>query len=308
MLQPFFLCFIMLLLAACSPSGNGDDHTQLSDDGVPFLSSEVAGIIQTALIQEASGLVMSRVHMDACWTHNDSGGEPKIYLISTTGESKGSYLLKGTENRDWEDIAMGPGPDPDFNYIYVGEIGDNNARYEEKKIFRFPEPSAQPGQNKVDTIQHVDVIRFIYPDGKRDAETLLVDPFTKDIYVISKRETSVHIYRAAYPQDLTKVITLEMLGQLPMISRNEGDQIVGGDISEDGKEVLLKAYNKIYYWKRDDQNTSIADLLKSPPVELPYVPEPQGEAITFATDGSGYYTLSEKNITTQQQLLFYKRK
>ena len=309
MQKSFFWCFMGLLhIMACAQNGNDDDTTQPPDNGAPFSSPEVAGLIQTTLIQEASGLVTSRAHTDVLWTHNDSGGEPKVYLISTSGESKGSYFLEGAENRDWEDIAMGPGPDPDVNYIYVGEIGDNNARYETKKIFRFPEPTSLPGQNEVDTIHNVEMIQFTYPDGKRDAETLLVDPFTNDIFVISKRETSVHIYRAAYPQDTDKVIALEMLGQLPLGSTDVGDQIVGGDISKDGKEVLLKSYTKVYYWQRDDGNISIFELLKSSPVELPYVPEPQGESITFAMDGSGYYTLSEKSFASQQQLFFYKRK
>ena len=309
MQKSFFWYLIGLLhVVACAQNGNGDDTTQPPDNGAPFSSPEVAGLIQTTLIPEASGLVTSGVHTDALWTHNDSGGEPKIYLISTSGESKGSYLLAGAENRDWEDIAMGPGPDPDVNYIYVGEIGDNNARYETKKIFRFPEPTSLPGQNNVDTIQNVEVIQFTYPDGKRDAETLLVDPVTNDIYVISKREASVHIYRAAYPQSTEKTLVLEMMGKLPLVASDIGDRIVGGDISEDGKEILLKSYSKVYYWQRDDDSLSIFELLKSSPVELPYVAEPQGESITFAMDGSGYYTLSEKSFATQQQLFFYKRK
>jgi hypothetical protein len=41
---------------------------------------------------------------------------------------------------------------------------------------------------------------FQYPDGSRDAETLLLDPLTKDIYVISKREfEDIRVYRAPYP-------------------------------------------------------------------------------------------------------------
>lgn len=304
----FYYLIMLSHLVGCTPNENGDDHTQPVDDQVPFSTPEVAGTIQTSMIQEASGLVASRSMANVLWTHNDSGGEPKVYLISTTGTSLGSYWIQDAENRDWEDIAIGPGPDSNRDYIYVGDIGDNNARYEIKKIYRFPEPSAQPGQNEVDTVSDVHVISFIYPDGPRDAETILVDPFTRDIYVVSKRDTSVHLYRAAYPQDTENVNELELVGKLPLGSGSQADQIVAGDISKDGKEVLLKSYLKVYYWQRDDENTSLYDLLKSEPVELPYEAEPQGEAISFADDESGYYTLSEKSFASQQELFFYKRK
>ena len=43
-----------------------------------------------------------------------------------------------------------------------------------------------------------------------------------------------------------------------------------------GLEVLLKTYVEVYCWKRA---SSAEALFASPPETLPYVPEPQGEAI-----------------------------
>ncbi len=293
---------------ACAQKSHDDNDIPVIEQEEVFASPEVSGDIEGTEIQEASGLAASPIFDQSFWTHNDSGGPPIVYLISATGQLKGKVLLSGANNRDWEDIAIGPGPEANVNYIYVGEIGDNNARYNEKRIYRFPEPDRVSGLDATDTVHNADIIRYVYPDGPRDAETLFVDPFTKNIYILSKRETSVNIYIAAYPQDTENVITLEKSGTLPLVAENIGDQIVAGDIAQDGLEILLKSYNKVYYWQRNDVSTSITDLLQSEPTELPYTPEPQGESITFATDNSGYYTLSEKRFTEQQRLYFYKRK
>ena len=110
---------MILHVVACAQSGSDDGVTPLPNTKAPFSLPEIAGDIQTSDIQESSGIVASRAHASALWTHNDSGGEPKIYPISTTGEGMGTFFLEGAQNRDWEDIAIGPGPQPDVNYIYV---------------------------------------------------------------------------------------------------------------------------------------------------------------------------------------------
>ncbi len=274
----------------------------------PFDEAETAGTLENNNINEASGLTASRMNAQALWTHNDSGNEPVLFLIGTDGASLGSFYIEGVENRDWEDIAVGPGPEDGKNYIYIGDIGDNMAIFEAKQIYRIAEfEVTNPGKNRVDTVRSVSVISFRFPDGNFDAETLMVDPLTKDIFVISKRESFVGIYRAAYPQSTAEVIELKRMGEFPIKSTSVFDQIVAGDISPDGMEVLLKSYGRIFYWRRKSANQTINDLLQEAPMILPYVAEPQGEAITFAVDGSGYYTLSEENQNIKPVLYFYKR-
>jgi hypothetical protein len=74
----------------------------------------------------------------------------------------------------------------------------------------------------------VDSISLQYPDGPRDVETLMVDPITKDIDIISKRTSYSRVYRAAYPQSISSTTTLEYKCQLPW------GWAVGGDIIDDG--------------------------------------------------------------------------
>ncbi len=79
---------------------------------------------------------------------------------------------------------------------------------------------------------------------------------------------------------------------------------VGGDISSDGKQIAIKNYWVVYYWERED-GESIPDALSRKPVQLPYKPEPQGEAIGFSYSGDRYYTLSENRFRITPVLYQY---
>lgn len=260
-----------------------------------FKNAEAKGNIENRAINEASGLAASINRTNMLWTHNDSGDSATLFLINHYGASVAQYSLKGATNRDWEDIATGPGPDDQKSYIYVGDIGDNRAQHEIKTIYRVEEPQSLSETEITD----FDVINFKYPDGKRDAESLFVDPLSKDIYILSKREAKIGVYVASYPQSTSEVITLEKLSSIPY------QQTVAADISADGQEILLKTYYKVYYWKRN--NRSISDTLSSPPISVKYQIEPQGEAIAWQRDGLGFYTLSEKRMRIEPVLYYYAK-
>lgn len=283
--------YIFCGLLACSASA---DEVKVYDN---FEAAEARGKVENNLITEASGMAAGINNPDLLWTHNDSGNDPIIFLLDEKGMDKGSFVLKGVENRDWEDMTSGPGPDEDKNYLYVGEMGDNTASYEQKYIYRFEEPIlGDPEEIKI-----FDTISFKFPDGKRDAECLMIDPATKDLYIISKREPEVGVYRASYPQTTTGINMLEKLGSIPY------HNIVAGDISADGSGILLKTYSKILYWERF-KNEPILQALQKDPVQITYDPEPQGEAIAWKKDMSGFFTLSEERHGIEAILYFYKRK
>ena len=248
-------------------------------------------------IKEASGLEASVKNPGALWTHNDSGDTSRIFLIHENGVDIKTFYLDGVRNRDWEEMTLGPGPDEDKSYLYVAEIGDNEAVHEFYYIYRFEEPAEQDES----LITAIDVIRFQYPDGNRDAECLMIDPLTKDLYIISKREDNVHLYRMAYPQSTSTTIIPVKLGTLPF------HKIIAGDISTDGKEVILKTYDEILYWKRASDERIEALLLTSP-INIPYEREPQGEAMAWRNDQTGFYTLSEEPGRKEAEVYYYQRK
>jgi hypothetical protein len=259
------------------------------------------GLVENDDIKEASGIAASRANPGVLWVHNDSGDKNRIFAMNEKGMNLGDFYLENCEARDWEDIAAGPGPVEGENYLYVGDIGDNKAKHKIKYVYRFIEPvllSGEPPKNHI--VKNVDILRFQYPDGKRDAEALMVDPLTKDFYIISKRELNVKVYQASYPQPLDNVSILKCIDTLDLA------MIVAADISPSGLEIIMKNYHEIYYWKRLP-GESIKKALSRKPQKLPYVKEPQGEAVTWDSKGSSYFTISEENDGFPCHLYYYPR-
>jgi hypothetical protein len=262
-----------------------------------FSNQILVGLLENKKIEEASGLAFSKSHNGLIYTHNDSGGGRRIFVIDTLGQGMGVFKLKGVWNRDWEDIAVGPGPDPKLNYIYIGEIGDNQAEYDNIFILRVPEPTQFTEGLEIEP----EVLKLTYPDGPRDAETLMVDPISKDIFILSKRDSLNILYKTTQEAFDRKEAVLEKFMELPLTMS------VAGDISADGSEILIKNYFTVYYWTRNE-NETVEQALARNPLILPYKPEPQGEAIGFHPNGKSYFTLSEKRFNIEPVLYRYNRK
>ena len=56
---------------------------------------------------------------DLVWMHNDSGDLAK-YGVGLDGSYLGTIRLKGAIARDWEDMCIGPGPEDNTDYLYIG--------------------------------------------------------------------------------------------------------------------------------------------------------------------------------------------
>ncbi|RYF68431.1 MAG: PE-PGRS family protein [Cytophagaceae bacterium] len=264
---------------------------------VQFSTEPTMTAVDADQINEASGIADSRSMPGTLWVEQDGGSPAELALLGYDGHIRGKLAIPNATNRDWEDLTIGPGPQANVNYLYIAEIGDNNGQFGNYTIYRLPEP-----KNLTDAVGPVEKINFNYPDGARDAETLLIDPQTRDLYIVSKRETKVHLYRLAYPQSTTSVITAELLGELPYT------YVTGGAFSPDGSEVVLRTYTNVFYWSRKSGQT-VADAMQLTAArDLPYRLEPQGEAICFDRENKGYFTLSEKVNGVNPTLNYYLRK
>jgi hypothetical protein len=284
-------------MAACnkSLSFGPADTSAVPVTTVPFESTPT-GLPMKTLINEASGIADSKINPGYLWVEEDSGNPPQLYLLNHAATTVKKIYIKGAVNRDWEDIALAAGPDVSKKYLYVAEIGDNDAVHTSSSFYRFEEPAAS-----TDTVRVYDVINFTYADGPRDAEAFLVDDNTKDIYIISKRDAKSRLYKIAWPYSTTTTNTAVFVEELPY------NGVVSAAISTDGKEIIVKTYVALnYYVKNAGEN--IAQALQKTYTGLGYQLEPQGEAVTFALDNSGFYTLSEIGMASTQSLFFYKRK
>jgi len=267
-----------------------------------FLPGVQVGTVAAGAIDEASGLLASRANSGVLWVHNDSGDSARVFAVNTAGTLLGTYTLSGAGATDWEDMASGPGPGGG-EHLYLGDIGDNNATRGVSRppiqVHRVGEPAVASGQSPVSGgLTGVETFTLMYPDGARDAETLIVDPANGDLYVISKRESRSRVYRAPAVSLVDgATITMEYKGQLPW------GWATGGDISPDGDEILIRRYSDVSLWSRPP-GTSFWEAFAAGPTGVPQRPEPQGEAISFDRDGWGYYTLSEG---TSQPIYYFDR-
>lgn len=291
-MRSIFLVGSLLVMASCKLEVPGVDRTQ-------FVSTPTSTPVTPGQIDEASGMVDSRSMPGNIWVNQDSGSPAELALLGYDGKIKGKISIPNSSNRDWEELANGPGP-KEGNYLYIGDIGDNSAQNPILQIYRFPEPA-----NLQTPVTQVERINFRYPDGPRDAEAMFVDPATKDIYIISKQINNVRLYRFPYPQNINEVTVLEPLGELPVAF------VTGAAISPDGNEMLVRNYTEIRYWKRN-AGQSIADALqngtsRSVP-SIPVPTDPQPEAVCFDKDNKGYFTLSERNNAASVNLYYYARR
>lgn len=248
-------------------------------------------------LREASGLAASRANANLLWSQNDSGSDARLFLVGPDGNQRAEYTVEGARNYDWEDLAatfVNGQPT-----VYIGDIGDNTNIRDVGDIYRCTEPVF--GGAATGVIRGAQRIIFRYPDGAHDAETLLVDHQTGDLFVLTKEATRSRVYRIPFPQAVNTTITAEKLGELPL------GFLTAGDISPDNTEVILKSYTEVFYWKREAGESLLATLSRTPR-RLPYLAEPAGEGLAFAADGSGYFTLSEAIEGIQPRLFFYKRK
>ena len=266
-----------------------------------FAQPRQVGTMTDPGLIESSGLAPSRRNPGYLWTEEDSGNPNEIQLLSQAGTLVARFTIDGAANRDWEDMAVGPGPVAGETYIYLADIGDNKLRYPEKIIYRFPEPGIT-GQILPYTghVTNAETIRLTLPDGPQNAEAILVDPVTKDLFILSKSDRS-ELYRATYPQSLSQSTLMTRQLVMPF------DKVTSAGISPDNREILIRTYGQLFYYPRQS-GESVVDALKRTPKRIPLANEPQGEAVGWAIDGSGYYTTSEKPDANPQAIYWYRRK
>jgi hypothetical protein len=258
------------------------------------IKSEVTGRLSSPVLSEVSGVAVSQIHNNILYVHNDSGDSSRFFAITPQGKLITTYYFKAKYNGfggvlDCEDIAVGAGPAKGQSYIYLADIGDNFAWRPSIQVYRFKEP---PLLQKADTLT-ASILTLTYPDKRHDAETILIDPLDKQLYIISKREDSVGVYSCALNFKNNDNVMLQQHGKLHFENNHKKNWMVSGAISQDGRQVLLKSLEHVYYWKRQGNEPIYTTLQRTPKIQTAFISHGQEEGISFSPDGNGYYITSE---------------
>lgn len=248
---------------------------------------EELGTVASDDIVEASGLAASRVNESTFWVVNDSGNESLLHAVGRDGAALAAIPIQGVLGFDWEDIAVGPGPEPGISYVYIGDIGDNLRLRSTISLLRFPEPDlADPPE----VVSGVATIRLSYPASPEDAEAMWIDPVTGDIFVVTKRQQDGRtvVYRAAAPAEPREPLPMSQVAEFAFA---DNGQVTAADVSTDGAVVALRGYNEVWMWVRTD--LGYEETLMAEPCMAPAPEEIQGESLSFLLDELSYVTLSE---------------
>ena len=250
-------------------------------------------------ISESSGLVAGRRNPGVFWTHNDSGSGPEIFATDKKGRALAKFTVTGATSVDWEDIAAGPDRG-DGSKLFIGDIGDNGRGRDDTAVYRVDEPKVDPAKTgQTGETARAERLPYRYADGRHDAETLLVDPKTEDIYIVTKVDSGLStVYKFPTPLTPERTATLQKVGTvkfdnpLRFRGRNLGKLATGGDISIDRKHVAIRTYTDGFEWDIKE-GQDIDDALRSTPhsIGLPWLG--QFESLCYSLDGQSLYTTAE---------------
>ncbi len=273
-------------------------NTKTEEVSKEYQKPQVVGKIESSEITESSGIVASRCNENIFWTHNDSGDAAFIFALNKQGEKFGTWKVTGAKNDDWEDIATIKNEKGEC-FLYIGDIGNNERLKSEFIVYRVREPkvsvidknSSRKNPSQTETAQ---AIKFDYPDMRQDAETLLVHPQTGDVYVLSKSLSSASgVYKLPKNYDLNKTNRLEKIADLTVPAFPNG-LLTGGEISPDGKRVIVCDYFAAYELVLPEKAKSFDEIWRGKPLIVELGERAQGEAVGYSADGKSIFATSEK--------------
>lgn len=289
-----FQSIVCVLIAGCELVSPGVTKPAA---GSPYAAPKVVGKITAADITESSGIAASRCNSGVLWTHNDSGDDAFIFAINVKGEVLGTWKVQQASNIDWEDIAAFK-DNAGKCWLYIGEIGDNKTKRPEHAVYRVPEPrvTGETRSTKKDPLvaQGAESLKFSYPDYDQDAETLMVQPKSGDIYVLTKRVSGPSgVYRIKANFGIAQAQKAQHVADVSVPSIPNG-LLTGGDISPDGQRVILCDYAQAYELALPAGSQNFDDVWKSPPVSVELGKRENGESVCYSVDGSSIFATSER--------------
>lgn len=254
------------------------------------------GSLTSTDIVEISGLAASRVNPGILYAHSENNAN-FVAINKTNAAVVGSYVA-GVFPWDWEDVATGPCPAG--SCIYMADIGKKSGHPPPEPttfaVYRMKEPNLAAGETS-GTVSG-DRFPFQYPDTPQNAEALMVHPTTGDIYVVTKNGATGLSKAYKFPNPLPAPDTMSTLIhvadlQMPAGADVPAWEVTAGAIHPCANRFLLRTYRAVYEY-RAPAGGSFESAFSASPVALTDTKEGQGESIEYEPDGSGYFTMTER--------------
>ena len=233
---------------------------------------------------------MSSTQPGVLFTINDSGNEPLLFAVDTTGSVRGIWRVQNAQNVDWEAVSIGPcgsqPKPPAGSCVYVGDVGDNLETIPVRAIYRMPEPAA--GDRLLEGAIAAERLVFRYPDGPHDVEAMYVAP-NGDVVLITKRRRLAADRRMRPALVFTLPASAWAVGKIAVATLTDSLPIVPGSarlrtitdaaLSPDARFLAVRTYGEVFVFNVDSASgrprgaPSVCDITR--------VQKANGEGITW---------------------------
>lgn len=285
------------VVALAALAGCGTSGPRIAGEAAPRLTwgrveLRQVGTIQRSGLTESSGIVRSPTRPDVFWTIEDSGNEPALYAMDSTGRDLGRVVVRGATNEDWEAIAAGPCPGG--SCLYIGDTGDNLEARPSRTIYRVREPWATAGEavpgvppdEPVDGAVDAERVVFRYADRPHDVEAMVVSG-DGAVHLITKgRSGGILQYRIspeAWTAGGSGVAVATRVDSLHIPPPTSRDRVTDAALASDGR-LAVRTLRTLYLFVMDPHTGRLRSPVPRLACDLSLANEPQGEGVTWLDD------------------------
>lgn len=225
-------------------------------------------------------------------THNDSGGEPKLYYLDKNGKIVKERKIEGVKNHDWEDITQ------DDDFIYVADMGNNYDTRKNLSVIKI----AKDKNSVIDP----EIIKFNYPE-QNDFRYKKLSQFDAEA-LISINEFLI-IFTKNRATKKTDIYSLPKNGgeyeAKKIASLNTQSIITGGDYDQENELLILTStisFDEYYILKIKDFSLKNKKDYKIEMYEIP-IGKTQVEAVKIIDSNTFWITSEDEKSSSAARLM-----
>ncbi|MGB0788802.1 MAG: hypothetical protein ACPGQR_04625, partial [Marinirhabdus sp.] len=197
-------------------------------------------------LREISGIEMTP-QSPLLWAIADSENEPVVYGYNpNNNQVERTIRLKGTANKDWEDIATSPD-----GRLFVGDFGNNGNKRKDLVIYHIPPPSTVKKATVKPIATHFSFEdQTEYPPKKKD-RNFDVEAFifaNNNFYLFTRNRSShfnglTKVYRVPAK---TGTYSAKPITTFKTCNNKGACQVTGASVHHPSGQVALLGYDKVW--------------------------------------------------------------
>ena len=227
----YILVLIVFLFSACSESEKQQVVDVIQNINIKNNEKVATITVLSSTISESSGLA----YIDGTlWTHNDSGGETKLYAIDKlNGKIFKTVVISNASNVDWEDLAF------DKTHLFIGDFGNNNGMRKDLKIYKI-----KISDLKTKSSVEAEIIEFSYAtqtNFKSSSKT------NYDCEAFVAYEGKLYLFSKNHGNEQTDMYVLSMNAGVEVAEKvstfDANSLVTGASMDADNKTLALIGYS-----------------------------------------------------------------